>query len=138
MNYAATKAYILTLGEALNVELGQYGNDVTVLSPGLTATEMPANTPFGFSSLPMQTQEAGQVAKTGVVALGRQATLVAGLLNKIYAWQNRLLPRSIPVRLFGFLMRRAFIPGMQRDTAPHTAGKTDEMISCPAAQNQAD
>ena len=36
--YAATKAYILTLGEALTVEMNKQGIDVLTLSPGLTAT----------------------------------------------------------------------------------------------------
>ena len=48
-NYGATKAYILSLGEALNVEWGPQGIDVTVLSPGLTVTDMPAAMPFDFS-----------------------------------------------------------------------------------------
>ena len=52
-NYAATKAYIITLGEALHVELKKHGVDVSVLSPGLTDTDMPANMPLNFSKLPM-------------------------------------------------------------------------------------
>jgi len=36
-NYAATKAYILSLAQALNYELKPEGVDVSVLSPGLTA-----------------------------------------------------------------------------------------------------
>ena len=41
-------------------------------------------------------------------ALGRKATVVSGLLNKFYAWENRFLPRAFPVALFGFLIRRAY------------------------------
>ena len=109
-NYAATKAYILTLGEALHVELGKHGIDVSVLSPGLTDTDMPANLPLDFSKLPMLYQSPQKVAKTGVKALGRKPTVVSGWVNKFYAWQNRLIPRSMPVSLFGFLIRRAFLP----------------------------
>ena len=47
-------------------------------------------------------------ASPGLNALGRKATVVPGLLNKFYAWENRLLPRSTPVALFGFLLKRAF------------------------------
>ncbi len=103
-SYAATKAYILSLGEALHVELKPRGVDVTVLSPGLTDTDMPIN----FSRMPIYAQHPGQVAKTGLNALGRKATVVSGLLNKFYAWENRFLPRSFPVSLFGFLIRRAY------------------------------
>jgi len=106
-NYAATKAYILTLGEALHVELGRHGVDVTVLSPGLTATEMPANMPINFRKLPMIAMKPSTVARTGLNALGRKATVVPGLMNKFYVWENRLMPRSWPVALFGFMIRRA-------------------------------
>jgi len=110
-NYAATKAYILSLGEALNVELKRHNVDVTVLSPGLTDTDMPANMPINFSRMPIYAQHPEQVAKTGLNALGRKATVVPGLLNKFYAWENRFLPRSFPVSLFGFLIRRAYKDG---------------------------
>ena len=113
-NYAATKAYILTLGEALHVELGRYGVDVTVLSPGLTATAMPANMPIDFKKIPMVAMSPAKVARVGLNALGRKATVVPGLLNKIYVWENRLIPRTWPVALFGFLIRRA----LKRDVQP--------------------
>jgi hypothetical protein len=29
------------------------------------------------------------------------------LINKFYAWGNRLIPRSWPVKLFGLLIKRA-------------------------------
>lgn len=107
-NYAATKAYILILGEALHVELQKHGIDVSVLSPGLTDTDMPANMPLDFSKLPMFYQSPQSVAQIGVKALGRKSTVVSGFTNKFYAWQNRLIPRSMPVSLFGFLIKRAF------------------------------
>ena len=107
-NYAATKAYILSLGEALHVELKPQGVDVTVLSPGLTDTAMPANMPINFSRMPIYSQAPEDVARTGLNALGRKATVVSGLLNKFYAWENRFLPRSFPVALFGFLIRFAY------------------------------
>ncbi|MEN8107747.1 MAG: SDR family oxidoreductase [Pseudomonadota bacterium] len=122
-NYAATKAYILTLGEALNTEMKKYGVDVTVLSPGLTVTDMSTNMPFDFSMIPMFFQQPEQVAVTGVKALGNKATVVPGLLNKFYAWENRFIPRSMPVRLFGILMRRAFTnnPEVKQATAQSQA-----------------
>lgn len=109
-SYAATKAYIITLGEALHVELKKHGIDVTVLSPGLTDTDMPANLPLNFSKLPMFYQSAEIVAQVGIKALGRKATVVSGFINKFYAWHNRLIPRALPVSLFGFLIKRAFLP----------------------------
>ncbi len=59
-----------------------------------------------FSKLPMFAQQPETVAKTALAALGYKATVVSGLLNKIFAWENRLIPRSWPVKLFGFLIGR--------------------------------
>jgi len=106
-NYAASKAYVLTLGEALSVELKSKGVDVTVLCPGLTKTPMTDTMPVDFRKLPMLSMSPERAAKIGLNALGRKATVVAGFSNKFYAWQNRLIPRSFPVRLFGALIKRA-------------------------------
>lgn len=106
-NYAATKAYILSLGEALNVEFGRRKVDVTVLSPGLTDTNMPAGMPVNFERIPMLRQSPAEVASFALLALGRKTSAVPGLLNKFYVFQNRVVPRMVPVRLFGFLLRNA-------------------------------
>ncbi len=106
-SYAASKSYILNLGEALNAELKPCGVDVTVLSPGLTRTEMTANIPIKWSRLPMLPMKPARVARVGLRSLGRKASVVPGLLNKIYAWENRLLPRMAPTKLFGFLIKNA-------------------------------
>jgi len=105
--YAATKAYILMLGEALNVELRKKGIDVLVLSPGLTDTPFAHGLEMNLSLLPMFVQKPKSVAMTGLKNLGRGATVVPGLLNKLYAWENRFLPRSWPVKLFGALIGNA-------------------------------
>lgn len=106
-NYSASKAYILSLGEALNVELKPLGIDVTVLSPGLTKTAMPENMDVDFNKMPITQHQPEVVAKVGLNALGKKATVVPGFINKFYAWENRLIPRSWPVKLFGFLIKRA-------------------------------
>ncbi len=106
-NYAASKAYVLALGEGLNVELKPLGVDVTVVSPGLTDTPMTQNAAIDFNKMPVTSHTAAEVASIGLDALGHQATVVPGLINKMYAWKNRLVPRSWPVRLFGYLVKRA-------------------------------
>lgn len=107
-NYAASKAYLLSLGEALHVEMKPFGVDVLVVSPGLTDTAMPAQMPIDFAKMPITRGTPQRVVSAALQALGRQATVVPGLVNKFYAWQNRLLPRSWPVRLFGVLIGHAF------------------------------
>jgi short-subunit dehydrogenase len=122
--YAASKAYILSLGEALHAEMKPHGVDVTVLSPGITNTDMPANMPINFDRMPLFKQHPDRVARTGLNALGRKPTVVSGLLNKFYAWENRLLPRSTPVALFGFLIKQAF--HKEDDTPSRTCSATEQ------------
>jgi len=107
-NYAASKAYILSLGEALNVEMKPHGVDVLVLSPGLTDTDMPAQMPINFGKMPITTSSSKAVVRVALRSLGKKATVVPGFINKFYAWENRLIPRSWPVKLFGFLINNAF------------------------------
>lgn len=107
-NYAASKAYILSLGEALNVEMKPYGVDVLVLSPGLTDTDMPTQMPVNFGKMPITKSSPKTVVRVALRALGKKATVVPGFINKFYAWENRLIPRSWPVKLFGFLIKNAF------------------------------
>lgn len=106
-NYAASKAYILSLGEALHVELKPHGVDVTVVSPGLTDTNMPAQMPVNFRKMPITKHKPAAVAKIGIAALGRKASVVPGFVNKIFAFENRFIPRLWPTRLFGLLLRNA-------------------------------
>ena len=69
---------------------------------------MPAKMPINFSRMPILKDTPEHVARVGINALGHKATVVPGLLNKFYAWQNRFIPRSWPVNLFGFMIRHAY------------------------------
>ena len=109
-NYSASKAYILSLGEGLNVEFKKRGVDVIVVSPGLTDTNMPAAMPVNFKKMPITLGKPEFVARVGLKSLGRKASVVPGFLNKIYAFENRFIPRMWPTKLFGFLMQRAMTP----------------------------
>jgi uncharacterized protein len=106
--YAASKAFILALAEALRFELEKFDIDVAVLSPGLTATNMTKRLPIDFRKLPMVAMTAKEVAEAGVGALHRKATAVPGLINKIFVFMNRLTPRKFPVVLLGFMIKNAF------------------------------
>jgi uncharacterized protein len=95
--YAATKAYVLALGEALHDELRPHGVVVTTLCPGHTATGFDAAagaTPSPF--LRLITMKPRPVAASGIRALLQgKAMVVAGLSNKMAAFSNRLTPRSM-------------------------------------------
>lgn len=105
--YAATKSYILALGEALTLEMKKHNIDVLTLSPGLTATAFADGLKMNLSLLPMFAQKPRTVARTGLKKVGRKMSVVSGGLNKFYAWENRLIPRSFPVKLFGALIGNA-------------------------------
>ena len=106
-NYAATKAYVLQFGEALAHEMARHGVDVTVLAPGMTRTEMPARMPVDFSRIPMRSMAPETVARFALARLGRGPLAVPGGMNRAFAFMNRLMPRSAPVRMFGGMLRKA-------------------------------
>jgi len=95
--YAASKAYVLLLGEALNAELKPHGVVVTVLSPGPAATSFAEiagqrNTRM----IRMLMMEPAPVVRLGIDSmLQRRSSVVAGLLNKIIVFGNRFTPRTL-------------------------------------------
>jgi len=103
-NYSASKAYILSLGQALHVEMKKYDVDVAVLSPGLTRTTMSSSMPVDFNKLPLFAQQPQQVAELGLSILGSKASVVSGVFNKILAWENRFMPSLFSAKLMGFLI----------------------------------
>jgi hypothetical protein len=95
--YAATKAYVLALGEALHDEVRSRGVVVTTLCPGHTETGFDAAAGATASAmLRLLTMKARPVAASGIRALAKgKASVVAGLSNKMAAFSNRLSPRSM-------------------------------------------
>lgn len=95
--YAASKAYVLSFGEALHEELKDRGVVVTVLCPGVTATNFLAVS--GQKSMPLPDvllMESRPVAEIGLKALDAgRASVVPGLPNQVTAFSNRVLPRSL-------------------------------------------
>ncbi|MFQ5400596.1 MAG: SDR family NAD(P)-dependent oxidoreductase [Anaerolineae bacterium] len=114
-NYAGTKAFILSLGEGLHVELKPQGVDVTVLVPGPTRTEMVQSEGMDFSSsMPdMMWMNADAVAAAGLNGLGRQRVVVPGGMNKVMRFMmTRVLSRSAAANMFGGMMKRAMDPAI--------------------------
>ncbi len=103
--YAAAKAYVLSLGEALHVEFQKVGVHVTVLSPGATDTPMMEVSGFDPDTLPMKPMATRQCVAEGLVALSaNRATHIPGRLNRFMA---AMMPRSLATRMYGSMMRRA-------------------------------
>ena len=93
--YAAAKAFVLSLGEALHVEFARRGVTVTVLSPGLMDTGFNAASGYETpAALDIMKLAPAKVAAIGLDALfaGRSG-VIAGGLNKIMGFSSRLLSR---------------------------------------------
>ena len=97
--YGASKAYVLSLGEALHVELAPKVG-VTVLSPGLMDTGFNAVSGFRTpSSLKRTEMLPAEVARIGLDALfAGKPSVVAGRLNTIMALSSRVLSRHFAAR----------------------------------------
>ncbi len=108
-NYAASKSYILFLGEALHEEFKAKGIDVTTLSPGLTQTEMPEKMEMDLSKLPMKAMDVKPVVKSALSALKQgKALVVPGSANKLMAiMSQRLMPRQWIASTFGKMNKKA-------------------------------
>lgn len=94
-NYAATKAYIQSFAEALSIELKPYSIDVLSAAPG------PVASGFGTRA-DMQMGKAMLPSEIGVPilkALGRQASVVPGLLSKVLVYSLRTVPRRLKTRI---------------------------------------
>ncbi|HEU5481475.1 MAG TPA: SDR family oxidoreductase [Sphingomicrobium sp.] len=101
--YFATKAYVLSLSEALHEEVKRFGVRVTALCPGPTRTEFGDVAGFaGNRTVDRFSMDADEVVRVGLEALDRnKAVAVAGLLNRIGAFSTRLAPRSLARKFVG-------------------------------------
>ncbi len=112
-NYAAAKAYILNLGEALNRELKDAGIHVTVLVPGPTDTPMADGMDATMDNMPMTLMSPEQAALEGLLALEKnKAYHVPGRMNRLMSgfMGRRILTRNASVSMWGSLMKRVVSP----------------------------
>ena len=98
--YCATKAYVLSLGEAIARELRGSGVTVTTLCPGATHTGFAAESGadalplFSSSLVPKMTST--EVARAGYDAMMKgKPVLVTGIINKLVAFSGPVFPRFI-------------------------------------------
>jgi len=101
--YFATKAFVLSLSEALHEELKPHGIKVSCLCPGPTRTEFGEVAGFGGNGLfDRVAMSADKVVETGLAGLdANRAVVVAGWLNKIGAASTRFAPRPIVRKIAG-------------------------------------
>lgn len=107
--YAATKAYITSLGRALAFEFARDGVDVSILAPGMTDTEGMRNIEnFDSSKLQgMAMMDPNDVAKAGLSGMGNKLYIIPGSRNRLVAFIFGLMPQSTLVNIFGKMMINA-------------------------------
>jgi len=101
--YFATKAFVLSLTEAIHEEVKPHGIKVTCLCPGPTHTEFGEVAGFGgngiFNRVAMT---AAEVVEAGLEGLDdNQAVVVPGWMNKVTAASTRFAPRSVVRKIAG-------------------------------------
>jgi len=95
--YYATKAYVVSLSQALHQELKPRGVRVTALCPGPVPTEFQARAGIAPGAFPsLLTRSAEQVAKEGYQGLKEgRLIVIPGFFNKMVPMLMRLAPPSL-------------------------------------------
>lgn len=122
-NYAATKAFDLTLSDGLAQELRRDGVSVLAVMPGPTQTEFWQVT-GGTPLLALTPQHVVQAALT---SLGKRSTTVVGWLNKVLVFSTRLGPRWLNAAIFGKVVR--MMRGNPSPQQIQTAAQTDVLTN---------
>ena len=101
--YFATKAFVLSLTEALHEELAPRGIHVTCLCPGPTGTEFGDVAGFGGNGLfDKVAMNSAEVVEAGLSGLDKnKAVVVPGVVNKLTANSGRFAPRFLVRKIAG-------------------------------------
>lgn len=99
-NYAASKAYVQTLGEAMSRELKPEGIDVLCAAPGPVATEFADRANMRMGSV----MKAETIATEIIQSIGKKTTALPGFLTKFLVFNLRLLPRWGKIRVMEKVM----------------------------------
>lgn len=108
--YCASKAFVLSFGEAISYELRGTGVTVTTLCPGPTLTEFTDVAKTGSSALfesPFASvMTSAEVARQGYRALASGKRVhVAGLVNKMIAASGRFSPHAISLPVTSAILK---------------------------------
>mmetsp|Transcript_5568 Transcript_5568/g.11724 ORF Transcript_5568/g.11724 Transcript_5568/m.11724 type:complete len:269 (+) Transcript_5568:78-884(+) len=109
-NYSGTKAYITMFGASLYAEFKPKGVDVTVLSPGLTATSMVADNGVDFSKTSFSAMDPAEVAASGLDGLGKRPLTTPGMKNQLMVAAVKMLPIKMAAESNEAAMRVALDP----------------------------
>jgi len=103
--YYASKAYVLSLSEAMHQELSKEGVSVTVLCPGTTATGFFDRAKVDANMLkalrPMSSMTVAEAGYAGLMA-GRRV-VIPGMMNKLAALLSGVVPHALFMPLLQYL-----------------------------------
>lgn len=106
--YYASKAYVVSLTEAIAAELAGRGVRISALLPGPVATafhrRMGSDSALYLTLLPVQTAESVARSAFWRFRLG-QRVIIPGLFNPLMAVAMRLIPHRLLLPIIGFLLR---------------------------------
>lgn len=91
--YYATKAYVLSLSEALTIELKEYGINVSTLCPGSTKTGFSKRAGKEDINVAMSAEKVAKIAYRGL--LKNKRIIVPGFNNLIAIALSKITPGSI-------------------------------------------
>lgn len=105
--YAATKAYALSLSEALSEELRGTGVTVTALCPGPTSTRFAERSGMGrtrvFARNVMDSESVARAGYRGMMRSRRR--IVPGIPNRIVAGLSIIVPTIVVLRIAAWALR---------------------------------
>src|SRR5262249_2963298 len=105
--YAASKAFVISFGEALAAELRATPVIVRTLCPGFTTTEFARRAGLPSAVVIGRAAEPDAVARAGLGARrSRRTTVAVGLAMETAATAAPLVPRGVAARLGAWWMRR--------------------------------
>lgn len=113
--YSASKAFVLSLGEALWGEMQGTGIDVLVLAPSATETPLLASRDMG--NLKVHVMSPGEVANIGLDNLPKGPCVIPGTQNKLMFGTMRLLPRRYVIRKMGKTLKQVLLRSRKRSAA---------------------
>jgi short-subunit dehydrogenase len=127
--YAAAKAYVLRLGEALHRELKRDGVTVTVLCPGMSDTGFARAAQMKITAaLKLLMMQPGPVVRAGIRALqARRISVVPGWANKATVMFTRATPRWLHQAVFSRIMGAATDRGDPQTASVGVARRKGEL-----------
>jgi short-subunit dehydrogenase len=109
--YAATKAYVISLSQALWKEYQHSGIHVVALCPGPVDTEFFDVSGYnpGKASISRNIQPVEDVVEIALIALKKNTSLApTTVLLKVLAFLQRFVPRRLSLRVLAAQMRSSF------------------------------